>query len=67
MIEGTCRINGRKFRLVPEEEYRELQAVKRERQRQSREDAADVAIALRRIRTRRKLIPHAQLKRELGL
>ena len=67
MVVGTFRINGRTFRIVPDEEYRKLRAALRERERQEREDTADLAIAERRIRARRKTIPLAQVKRELGL
>ena len=68
MTTGTLRIDGRKFRIVPEKEYQTLRAAKRSQQRQAALDAADLAEALRRIKDpKRKTIPLAQLKTELGL
>jgi hypothetical protein len=68
MTAGTLRIDGRKFRIIPEEEYQTLRAAKRSQQRQASQDAADLAEALRRIKDpRRKTIPLNQLKAELGL
>lgn len=68
MTVGTLRIAGRKFRVIPEEEYQSLRAAKRLHQRQAAEDAADLAEGLRRVKDpNRKTIPLAQLKRELGL
>ena len=68
MTTGTLRIDGRKFRIIPEEEYQTLRAVKRSQQRQAALDAADLAEALRRLKDpKRKTIPLAQLQAELGL
>ena len=68
MTTGTLRIDGRKFRIIPEEEYQTLRAVKRSQQRQAALDSADLAEALRRLKDpKRKTIPLAQLQAELGL
>jgi hypothetical protein len=68
MTGGTLRMAGRKFRVISEEEYQSLRAAKRSCQRQAAEDAADLAESLRRVNDpKRKTIPLAQLKRELGL
>jgi hypothetical protein len=68
MTIGTLNIDGRKFRVIPEEEYQTLRAAKRSQQRQAAQDKMDLAEALRRIKDpKRKTIPLAQLKAELGL
>ena len=68
MTIGTLQIDGRKFRVIPEKEYQTLRAAMEAQQRQAREDARDVAIAKRRLKDpRRKTIPLAKLKAELGL
>lgn len=68
MTVGTLRIDGRKFRIIPEEQYQTLRAALRSQQRQAGQDAADLVEARRRTRDpRRKTIPLAQLKAELGL
>lgn len=68
MSVGSLRINGRRFRVIPEDEYRLIRAAMRVQQRQAREDAADLAEAERRLKDpRRKTIPLARLKAELGL
>lgn len=65
---GTLRIDGRKFRIIPEDEYKTIQAVLRSQQRQAKQDAADVAEAERRLKDpRRKTISLARLKAELRL
>jgi len=66
MSVGALQIDGRKFRIISEEEYKSLQAAKRSQERQAREDAADLAVATRRLKNpRRKTILLAQLKAEL--
>jgi hypothetical protein len=68
MTVGTLQINGRKFRVIPEEEYQALRAAARVRQKEAREDARDLAVARRRLKDRkRKTIPLSRLKAELGL
>ena len=68
MTVGTFQIDGRKFRIVPEDDYKTLMAAMRSQQRQAREDAADLAEAQRRLKDpRRKTIPLARLKADLGL
>jgi len=68
MTSGMLQIEGRKYRIIPEEEYKALRAALRAQQRQARQDAADVAEAHRRLNDpRRKSIPLARLKAELGL
>ena len=54
MSTGTLRINGQKFRVIPEEEYRPLQALMKAREREAQEDARDTAIAVRRLKDRRR-------------
>jgi hypothetical protein len=68
MTIGTLQINGRKFRVIPEDEYKLLRAAMRSRQQEAEEDARDVAIARRRLKDpKRKTIPLARLRTELGL
>lgn len=68
MTIGTLQINGRKFRVIPDEEYKTLRAAMRAQQREAREDARDLAIARRRLKDpKRKSIPLSRLKAELGL
>ena len=65
MTTGTVRIDGRKFRIIPEAEYQTLRAAWRSQQR---EDRLDLAEAQRRLKNpKRKTIPIARLKAELGL
>jgi hypothetical protein len=65
---GTLRIDGRKFRIVTEEQYKTLRAAMRSLRRQAEQDAGDVAESQRRMKEpKRKSITLAQLKAELGL
>lgn len=65
---GTLEIDGRKFRIIPEDEYKTIQAVMRSQQRQAKQDAADIAQAQRRLKDpKRKSISLARLKAELRL
>ena len=68
MTVGTLEIDGRKFRIIPEDEYKTIQAAMRWQQRQAKQDAADIAQAQRRLKDpKRKTIPLARLKAELRL
>ena len=68
MTGGTLRIDGRKFRVIPEDEYKALCAAMRHQQRQAEQDAGDVAEAKRRLKDpKRKTISLDRLKTELGL
>jgi hypothetical protein len=68
MTVGTLQIDGRKFRVIPEKEYQNLRAAMQTQQRDAREDARDLAIAKRRLKDpKRKTIPLAKLRTELGL
>jgi len=68
MTTATLRIDGQKFRLIPEKDYQKFLAAHRLQQRQARQDAADVAQAERRLKDpKRKTIPLSRLKAELGL
>ncbi|HZL38057.1 MAG TPA: hypothetical protein VFC78_22265 [Tepidisphaeraceae bacterium] len=68
MTTRTLQINGRKFRIVPEKEYKTLRAAMHEQRRQAAEDAADLAQARRRLRdSKQKTISVARLKAELGI
>jgi hypothetical protein len=65
---GTIQIDGRKFRIIAEDEYKAIMAAMREQKRRAKQDAADEAEALRRVRDpKRKSIPLSQFKAELGL
>jgi hypothetical protein len=67
MTVGTLRIDGRKYRIVSEEDYKALSAAMRLQERQAREDAADVREARRRLKDpNRESIPLSQLKSELA-
>lgn len=68
MTIGTLQIDGRKFRVIPEEEYRSLRAAMRAQQREAQDDTRDLAIARRRLKDpKRKSIPLSRLKAELGV
>jgi hypothetical protein len=68
MAAGVPQIDGRKYRIIPEEEYKALRAALRLQQRQATQDAADVAEAQRRLKDpKRKTIPLARLRAELGM
>jgi hypothetical protein len=68
MTVGILQIDGRKFRVIPESEYQSFRAAMRAQQRQAKQDASDLAEAQRRLKDpKRKTIPLAQLKSELGL
>ena len=67
MTVGTFQIDGRKYRIVPEDEYKRMRAAMRAQQRQAKEDAADVRLAERRLNDPKgKTIPLARLKADLG-
>jgi len=67
MTVGTLQIDGRKFRIIPEDEYKTLRAAMRQQQRQSKEDATDLAEAQHRLKDpKRKTISLSRLKAELG-
>ncbi len=68
MTNGILNIDGRKFRVIAEEEYQTLRAAMRSQERQARQDAADIAEAKRRLKDpKRKTISVADLKSELGI
>lgn len=68
MTVGTLQIDGRKFRVIAEEEYQAMRAAMRAQQQEAKEDARDLAIARRRLKDpKRKTIPLSHLKAELGL
>jgi hypothetical protein len=68
MTVGTLQIAGRKFRVVPEEQYRAMSAAMRAQQREAKQDARDLAVARRRLKDpKRKTISLSRLKVELGL
>lgn len=68
MTNGILNIDGRKFRVIAEDEYQTLRAAMRSQERQARQDAADIAEAKRRLKDpKRKTISVADLKSELGL
>ena len=68
MTVGTLQINGRKFRVIPEEQYRAMSAAMRAQEQEAKQDARDVAVARRRLKDpKRKTIPLSRLKAELGL
>lgn len=68
MTVGVLQIDGRKFRIIPEDEYKSLRAAMHSQARQAKEDAIDLAEAQRRIKDpKRKTIPLTRLKADLGL
>lgn len=68
MTSSVLQVEGRRFRIVPEDEYKAMRAALLWRQRQADQDAADVAQAQRRIKDpKRKTISLGQLRAELGL
>jgi hypothetical protein len=68
MTVATLRVDGRKFRIIPEQEYQTLCAAMRSQLRQAEQDAADLAECQRRMKDpKRKTITLAKLKAELGL
>ncbi|HEX4796908.1 MAG TPA: hypothetical protein VH370_24165, partial [Humisphaera sp.] len=65
---GTLHIDGQKFRVISEKEYKSLRAAMRAQQREAQQDARDLATARRRLKDpKRKTIPLSHLKAELGL
>ena len=65
---ATLRIDGRKFRIIPEDQYQTLRAAMQSQQRQAKQEAADLAEAQRRLKDpKRKTISLSRLKAELGL
>jgi hypothetical protein len=68
MSVATLRVDGRKFRIIPEKEYQTLRAAMRSQLRQAEQDAADLAESRRRMNDpKRKTITLAKLRAELGL
>jgi hypothetical protein len=68
MIVGTLQIEGRKFRIISDDEYKSLRAAMRSQQRQVKQDAVDAAEAHRRLKDpKRKTISLGRLKADLGL
>jgi hypothetical protein len=64
MTIANLKIGRRDYVVVPKRDFERLEA----QARQAAEDRADVAEAMRRLKNpRRKTIPLAQLKTELGL
>lgn len=65
MAASTLKIDGRKFRIIPEEDY---QAMRTALRRQAAEDRADVLEAVRRLRDPKEgRIPWSQVKKTAGL
>lgn len=57
------RIDGRKYRVIPEEDYKALRAAMRRQQRQAQEDAEDLSEARRRLKDpKRKNVPLSEPK-----
>jgi len=68
MTAGTLKIAGRKFRVVPEEDYHAMQTALRRQQREEAEDRADVRQALRRLGDpKEKRILWNEVKKRAGL
>jgi hypothetical protein len=68
MADRSMQIDGRKFRIVPEAKYRKLQAAYKSEQAHAKQDAADLAVARRRLKDpKRKVISVSRLKADLGL
>ena len=49
MTPGTLKIEGKKFRVIPEEDYQAMRSALRQQQSQAAEDRADVREATRRL------------------
>jgi hypothetical protein len=64
MTVQTLKLSGKPYVLVPENEFRKL--VDR-LARYDAEERSDAAIVRRRLKSKRPLIPLAQVKKELGL
>lgn len=68
MTAGTIKIEGRKFRVIPEEDYQVMRNALRQQQRQAAEDRTDVLDAVRRLADpKEKRIPWNQVKQRAGL
>jgi hypothetical protein len=68
MTVGTLQINGRKFRVISEDDYKALRAAMRARRQRDDENARDLGITRRRLKDpKRKAIPLARFKADLGL
>ncbi len=68
MTASTINIEGRKFRVIPEQDYQAMKTALRQQQRQAAEDRADAAESVRRLNDpHEKRIPWAQVKKRAGL
>lgn len=68
MTAGTLNIEGKKFRVIPEQDYQAMKTALRQQQRQAAEDRADVLEAQRRLNDpQEKRIPWTQVKKRAGL
>jgi hypothetical protein len=68
MTIGTLQIDGQKFRVVPEAEYKLLRAAARKQEQEAKLDASDLAEAKPRVKDpRRKAVALSRLKEEPGL
>ncbi len=68
MTAGTLKIEGKKFRIVPEADYQAMRTALRRQQLQAAEDHADVIEAVRRLADpNEKRIPWTQVKKRAGL
>ena len=68
MTAGTLKIDGKKFRVIPEEDYQAMRTAVRQHQRQAAEDRADGLEAVRRLSNpKEKRIPWSQVKKRAGL
>jgi hypothetical protein len=68
MTIGSLRIDGQKFRVIPEKDYQTLQAAARKQRQAMKQEAAEIAEAQRRLKDpKRKTIPLSRFKTNLGL
>lgn len=68
MSPPTLTIDGRRFRVIPEDDYRKLAAALKEKQTQLAQDAADAKLARRKLRDKTdRIVPYAEARKRLGL
>ena len=68
MTAGTLNIEGKKFRVIPGQDYQAMKAALRQQQRQAAEDRTDVLQVTRRLNDPQdKRIPWSQVKKRARL
>jgi hypothetical protein len=68
MSPPTLTIDGRKFRVIPEADYRMMAKAMQQQRAREAEDEADVRLARRVLRNKAdRIVPYAEARKRLGL